>query len=250
MIGSFRSSEADGVFISDHDCRAGPISLKGFFWAYAIIPVMLVIFQLVLAPSASYQRDQFMDKRDKSITVSAVEVDEGDAVPIDIDSGSPLDDDAMASGLEANLAGTAAKGDSRDLVIGVMFDRTPKEQITSTWFFAIVFFLCIFMCRINYLIQTVFSQLLFFLHDVGLARSITTTFTVLLPLGGIVGIPFVGYLLDDRTTLDASLVVLVSGVVYGALGILPHVGAQVTSIAIFVFLRPLMYTFVGDYCGK
>lgn len=92
------------------------------------------------------------------------------------------------------------------------------------------------------------------------------------------GIPFVGYLLDRRTTFDVSLVVLASGVAYGALGLLPHVGPQLASIAIFVFLRPLMYTFgksfhgrpiggveclerspllnlilpntVGDYCGK
>lgn len=52
---------------------------------------------------------------------------------------------------------------------------------------AIVFFICIYMCRINYLIQTVFAQLLFFLEDDELARTITTAFTVLLPLGGIIG---------------------------------------------------------------
>ncbi|KAG9031644.1 hypothetical protein FRB95_002453 [Tulasnella sp. JGI-2019a] len=226
--------------------RAGPISLKAFFWTYATIPVMLVLFQLTLAPSASYQRDQFADRLDKVLAISAVEEDpEGTAsTPVE-----PVEDDPMVHGLEANLTGTT-KGDGRDRVIGVMFRRTLREQVTSSWFFAIVFFLCIFMCRINYLIQTVFSQLLFFLYDVELARSITTAFTVLLPLGGIVGIPFVGYLLDDRTTFEASLVVLASGVVYGVLGVLPHVGAQFASIAIFVVLRPLMYTFVGDYCGK
>ncbi|KAG8987757.1 hypothetical protein FRB93_004419 [Tulasnella sp. JGI-2019a] len=260
--------------------RAGPISLKAFFWTYATIPVMqvksccrislflvdgfetyllhfpypganfrisrLVLFQLTLAPSASYQRDQFADRLDKVLAISAVEEDsEGTAsTPVE-----PTEDDPMVHGLEANLTGTT-KGDGRDRVIGVMFRRTLREQVTSSWFFAIVFFLCIFMCRINYLIQTVFSQLLFFLHDVELARSITTAFTVLLPLGGIVGIPFVGYLLDDRTTFEASLVVLASGVVYGVLGVLPHLGAQFASIAIFVVLRPLMYTFVGDYCGK
>lgn len=43
------------------------------------------------------------------------------------------------------------------------------------------------MARINYYIQTVFQQLLFYLEDYGLARAITRTFTVLLPLGGIAG---------------------------------------------------------------
>lgn len=54
-------------------------------------------------------------------------------------------------------------------------------------FSAIAFFLCIYMARINYYIQTVFQQLLFYLGDYGLARAITRTFTVLLPLGGIAG---------------------------------------------------------------
>ncbi len=95
----------------------------------------------------------------------------------------------------------------RDRVVGVMFDRPASAQIWSIWFGcvrpwgattvlnwgplvffrAVVFFLCVYMARINYLIQTIFSQLLFYLNDVGLARSITTTFTILLPLGGIVG---------------------------------------------------------------
>lgn len=92
-----------------------------------------MVFQVLLAPSASYQRDQFIDKPDKGITVSAVEANEESVVSTSIDSSSPLDD-SMARGLEANLAGTAAKGDGRDRVIGVMFDRTLKEQITSSWF--------------------------------------------------------------------------------------------------------------------
>lgn len=44
------------------------------------------------------------------------------------------------------------------------------------------------------------------------------------------------------------MVVLVCGVVYGVLGMVRHVAAQTISIAIFVFLRPLMYTF-GELGG-
>lgn len=89
-----------------------------------------MLFQVTLAPPASYQRDQFVDLPDKAVTVSAVEANEEGAVPT-IDSSL---DGSMARGLEANLAGTAGKGDDRDRVIGVMFDRTLKEQLTSSWF--------------------------------------------------------------------------------------------------------------------
>ncbi len=64
------------------------------------------------------------------------------------------------------------------------------------------------------------------------------------------GIPFVGFLLDKRTTFEASLVLLVSGVAFGLLGMVGHVGAQTVSIALFVILRPLMYTFGELACGS
>lgn len=239
--------------------KAGPISLKAFFWSYAIVPALLVIFQLTLAPSQSYQRDDFGEHaadrhHQEPSSGSSVSGSEEDGLISPTVAGS-LQDESMARGLETHLASSSGKpdgikGGDRDRIVGVMFDRPAGDQIASAWFCAIAFFLCIYMARINYYIQTVFQQLLFYLGDYGLARTITRTFTVLLPLGGIAGIPFVGFLLDHRTTFEASVVVLVCGVVYGALGLVPHVAAQTISIAIFVFLRPLMYTFVGDYCGK
>lgn len=241
--------------------KAGPISLKAFFWSYAIVPVLLVIFQLTLAPSQSYQRDDFFGEHAASrhhqepSSGNSVSGSEEDGLISPTIAGS-LQDESTARGLEAHLANSSGKAGGmkgeldRDRIVGVMFDRTAGDQIASAWFCTIAFFLCIYMARINYYIQTVFQQLLFYLEDYGLARAITRTFTVLLPLGGIAGIPFVGYLLDHRTTFEASVVVLVCGVVYGVLGMVRHVAAQTISIAIFVFLRPLMYTFVGDYCGK
>lgn len=58
-----------------------------------------------------------------------------------------------------------------------------------------------------------------------------------------VGVPFVGFLLDKRTTLDASLVVMGCGIAYGVLSMTSHAAPQTIAIGIFVFLRPLMYTF-------
>lgn len=46
------------------------------------------------------------------------------------------------------------------------------------------------MCRINYEIQTITSQLVFYLKNAELADKVATAFTVLLPLGGVVGESF------------------------------------------------------------
>jgi hypothetical protein len=52
-----------------------------------------------------------------------------------------------------------------------------------------------------------------------------------------------GWLLDNRTVFDASLVLMVGGVVYGVLGMMHSTVAQIVSISVFVVLRPLLYVF-------
>jgi MFS family permease len=83
-----------------------------------------------------------------------------------------------------------------------------------------------------------------------LASSLTTAFTYLLPLGGLFGIPFVGYLLDKRSIRDAILVLAVFGVIFGALGVTSAATPQIISIATLTILRPLMYTAVSDFSAK
>lgn len=94
------------------------------------------------------------------------------------------------------------------------------------------------------------SQLLFYTQDPDLAHSLTKAFTYLLPLGGILGIPFVGFLLDKRSIRDAILVLAILGVLFGALGMTSAASAQIVSIAMLTILRPLMYTAVSDFSAK
>lgn len=138
--------------------------------------------------------------------------------------------------------------------------------------------------RINFFIQTVASQMLWYLNDHDDAIRLATTFTVLLPLGGAIGIPpvgklsaaradirmiygHIGVLLDRGGIFVASLVVLLMGILFGIFGMIRSYSAQLLSISMLVLLRPLMYTFgepfysiplgpanihltVGDYCAK
>jgi hypothetical protein len=77
-----------------------------------------------------------------------------------------------------------------------------------------------------------------------------SAFTVLLPLGGIVGIPFVGMLLDTRPAIEASWVLFVFGILFGVLTVIPNTIPQLAGIGILVFNRPLLYTFVSDLTAK
>lgn len=94
------------------------------------------------------------------------------------------------------------------------------------------------------------SQLLFYTQNPNLAHSLTKAFTYLLPLGGILGIPFVGFLLDKRSVRDAILVLAILGVVFGTLGMTSTPSAQIISIATLTILRPLMYTAISDFSAK
>lgn len=75
-------------------------------------------------------------------------------------------------------------------------------------------------------------------------------FTVLLPLGGIVGIPFVGFLLDSRSMFESTVVLVFFGLAFGILTSLSQTVPQLIGIGCLVFLRPLFYTYVSDYFAK
>jgi hypothetical protein len=65
-----------------------------------------------------------------------------------------------------------------------------------------------------------------------------------------VGIPFVGYLLDSRTTFEATIVLIVFGLAFGILTSLPQTIPQLVGIGFLVILRPLFYTYVSDFFAK
>jgi len=186
-----------------------------------VIPLLLVIFQFTIAPKSTYEREH-----SKAST-------------------SASDEENVTT--EETLVVVESNGDR---IVGVMFGKTASQQIFSLWWLFITIFLCVYMTRINFFIQTVASQMIWYLDDHQDAIRLVTTFTVLLPLAGAIGITPVGVLLDRGGIFVASLVVLGMGVLFGIFGILRSYASQLIAIGLLVFLRPLMYTFVGDYCGK
>ncbi|CAE6465358.1 unnamed protein product [Rhizoctonia solani] len=162
-------------------------------------------------------------------------------------AGPPVAYQKQTNPREGQLAASATSVST----YGATSTDTPSSRETSPpRDLLLLFFFSIYADRVNWGIQTISEQLLFYLGDLKVASRTASLFSVLLPIGGIVGVPLFGWLLDHRTTFDASAVILLIGVVYGALGMTHTAVTQIVSISLFVILRPLLYVFVGDYCGK
>lgn len=128
----------------------------------------------------------------------------------------------------------------RDAITGVLWGQPAWKQIWTTWFWLPQLFLTCYMLRINYEIATVFDQVLYYTGKLDLAEKLTDAFVLLLPLGGVVSIPFIGYVLDRLSSMAAFVVLLVLGLGYGALCMTTSVPAQLVGIVMFTVMRPLM----------
>jgi len=131
-------------------------------------------------------------------------------------------------------------GGEQDPITGVLWGRTAMQQIFTSWFWLPQLFLTCYMLRINYEIATVFDQVLYYTNEITVAEKVTDAFVLLLPLGGVVSIPFIGYVLDSMSSMAAFVVLLVLGLGYGAFCMTTSVPAQLIGITFFTIMRPLM----------
>lgn len=99
-----------------------------------------------------------------------------------------------------------------------------------------------------------------YVHDPLKALALADVFNVALPFAGILGdyrnttrstkylnlltgVPVVAYLLDKQGSFVTSNTLLVTGIVFGLLGVTERFATQLLQILILVVFRPLMYTF-------
>ncbi|GAA99771.1 uncharacterized protein L969DRAFT_52196 [Mixia osmundae IAM 14324] len=257
LTGSFDASSLPLVAFRELHFGLG-VSSKTFFLAYALLGLLVVLEQVLLAPKTSYARgdDPKPTQNDNTVTL----VDEASTrqtgtleYTVEPMSESNINASTFSRvfyGENADRDDVLAEVLSGDPLTGKLFGQSARQQILSSWFWLAAAFLCIHMLRINLYIQSAFTQLVHYTRDELLADQLTRAFTYLLPLGGIVAIPFVGYLLDKRSIRDTTIVLALFGVIFGIFGLAHGTPAQVVSIATLTLLRPLMYTAVSDYCAK
>ena len=136
---------------------------------------------------------------------------------------------------------------------GMLHGYTALTQIRTPWFILITLFTMLQMLRINYFVATIRPQYTYLLSSLTLATHLNHVFDIILPLGGIVCIPFIGVVLTSprisTTTILATLVL--AATLIGVLGCIPHsLPAAYANIVLFVVYRPFYYTAVSDYAAK
>lgn len=136
-------------------------------------------------------------------------------------------------------------------VFGIMHGFSISDQLTSSWFILMTLFTTIQMLRINYFVATIRSQELYLYHGSDdIATTINHFFDLALPLGGLCSIPFIGFLLDNFTTLKILVILCVISVFIGVMGLLSWLPATYAGIILLVLYRPFYYTSVSDFCAK
>ncbi|KAJ5096373.1 Major facilitator superfamily domain general substrate transporter [Penicillium alfredii] len=146
--------------------------------------------------------------------------------------------------------GPAATGHTSGLW-GVLHGRSALHQVRTPWFILITLFTVLMMLRINYFVASLRQQYTYLLSSATLARQINSTFDILLPVGGLLSVPFIGTFLDTFHTCTVLAILVTTATVIGALSCIPHsLGAAYANIALFVLFRPFYYTAVSDYAAK
>ncbi|KAF8760334.1 transporter [Rhizoctonia solani] len=250
IMAAFNASSTAFVLFDWVDKKSGNMSIQAWFWCYALIPALFIVLQSLTGPPNAYQK-QMVSQENQLSDNPASAVTYGT-----ISTGEPSSEQPRHP-------------DPKDTFVGIMSGRPFIVQLFSRHFGLLLLFFSVYADRVNWEIQTISEQFLFYLANPNDALRMSSLFSILLPLGGIIGIPLFGWLLDQRTTLDASVAILIIGVSYGGLGMTSLVATQIVSISLFVVLRPLLYIFgeilldyfeaigvidlsfiVGDYCGK
>lgn len=135
-------------------------------------------------------------------------------------------------------------------VWGVLHNHTPLQQIFTPWFILIATFTVLMMLRINYFVATIRQQYTYLLSP-SQATAINSVFDILLPVGGLISVPFTGVFLDNFQTRTVLTLLVAIATLIGVLGcIRDSVPAAYANIVLFVLYRPFYYTSVSDYAAK
>lgn len=262
LTGAFDTSSA--IFLAYrllYQGSDGDFNTKKFFLIYLIVPVLIFIAQVTVMPSESYKTVGELIKQVEGSS-SSVHSSDSDISDDDrrqrIQSARRARRESAASEISA-LLGTKA-GDkhakaeeakaARSGVFGALHGQTPIQQILTPWFILIALFTIIQMLRINYFVATVRTQYTDMLHSHSKAVQINDFFDIALPLGGVIAVPFIGFVLDHTSTTFVLGLLVTIATTIGVFGLIPEMWSAYANVVLFVIYRPLYYTAVSDYSAK
>lgn len=264
LTGAFDTSSAIFLFFRlTYEATDGWLTPKRFFLLYLAVPAFILVAQILFMPGSSYKTVGEL------ITEAQVSADEQDEAFATAHANDDEEADRMrqASAAHRNsvvdeitsLLGTADAADQAKReedsqktsgVSGALHGLPAWRQVLSPWWFLITVFTALQMTRINYFVATIRPQYSYLLHSPDKAAQINKFFDVALPLGGVLSVPFIGYILDHSSTVLVLTLLVTLATAIGGLGLIPQAWAAYANISLFVVYRPFYYTSVSDYAAK
>ncbi|PYI20112.1 hypothetical protein BO86DRAFT_207070 [Aspergillus japonicus CBS 114.51] len=278
------------IFRLLNESTNGSFSSTRFFLIYLIVPIFIITAQLTIMPTTSYKTaGELVQEAHAHIAAEATDhVDnaiqdrnEGERQrndrrmhrqnvvsqiqdllssptlqPQSYDDASPLERPLspepipIPTATEPTTTPQSDKPHTAGGVWGALHGASALTQIRTPWFILITLFTILQMLRINYFVATIRQQYTYLLQSPDLAATLNSTFDVLLPLGGLVSVPFIGTILDSARTPSVLLTLVTTATLIGILGCIPSEAAGYGNIALFVLYRPFYYTAVSDYAAK
>lgn len=254
LTGAFDSSSAIFLFYrliyTASDEQFAPYK---FFLVYLIVPVFILIVQLTVMPSKSYETAGELINKAKAV--------DSDHVHGGADIRGRQERYERRESAVSELTSLLGKGGDKQQeqerkkqqisgVWGALHGRSALQQIKTPWFILVASFTVVQMTRINYFVATIYTQYQYLLGDDRSAEVVNHFFDVALPVGGLCAIPFIGIILDNTSTAFCLGVLVTVATAIGVLGVLPYMWAAYANIILFVLYRPLYYTAVSDYASK
>ncbi|KAI0530249.1 MFS transporter [Xylaria digitata] len=238
----------------------GSFTPNRFFFAYTIVPVILVIGELTLMPRDAYQTTPDLEHKIEKAHDATRDIHDSDQ-----DVASPTElyrvrinraDRRLAKlGQIEDVLGDADEREERAQkneeiqqtsgVWGVLHGLPAHRQMMTAWFIFILLLTVIQMLKMNNFISTVWSQYRYLLQSNEDAEAVTRFFNVALPLGGIVTTPFIGLLLNNLSVTGIVGVLTGFIAIIGVLNCIPLLSAGYATVVFFVIFRPLYYSAIS-----
>ncbi|OJJ84022.1 putative MFS transporter Fmp42 [Aspergillus glaucus CBS 516.65] len=138
----------------------------------------------------------------------------------------------------------------KDPIRGTLHNLPAHAQILSPYFILYTLSTALATLRINYFLATIHHQYTSLLHSPALASHITKTFTILLPVGGILVAPLTGTILDTFPTTSITLILVIAGTSMGIMNCIPSLPAAYITTALMTLYRPFFYASISDYAAR
>ncbi|PKY00526.1 MFS general substrate transporter [Aspergillus campestris IBT 28561] len=273
LTGAFDASSAVFLlFRLANQSTHGSFTSRKFFMLYLIVPIFILTVQSTIMPVTSYKTaGELVQEAEAHIAAEAHDTvddrirDPGEGerqrnhrrekrhnvvskirrLLTHSNDGDALEEPTILKTSPSTVP------DSPSGIWGVMHGYSALRQIQSPWFILIMLFTVLQMLRINYFVATIRQQYEYLLHSHAAARRLNETFDFLLPVGGLLSIPFIGAILDNASTPFVLLLLVTTATTIGILGCIPHsLEASYANIILFVLYRPFYYTAVSDYAAK